>query len=96
MLHQQAKQYGTMPSEVMGIETPLVAYNFDQAVMAICVRIENRLQETIQSGPNKGKPRYRTLQAAIQSLWPSERKQADPITIEQLQLMFGPSMKVGL
>lgn len=50
MLHLRAKSYGKLPSEMLGIEDGLTAWNFDKHVHAIGTRFEALMQQPKMTG----------------------------------------------
>lgn len=60
-LHQTCQNYSQRPSAVFGIRDNWLAWDFDHAVSALGLAVENRLKETDKDGKHK----YRSLEKAL-------------------------------
>lgn len=75
-LYQMATTYQNRPSELIGVDDPWLAFQFDRAIFLFGRAVENRLQERKNIGTSK-KPRYvpkYTLQEAINEVLRKSQK----------------------
>lgn len=78
-MHQRCQQYGQRPSSWIGIEHPVLAHLFDEAVGTFGTYIENKSREQ----DDKGKLKHR-----IEVLLEME-PEARMLTMEEIPLLFG-------
>lgn len=50
---KQAKAYGTTPSDLLGVEDPLISFYLNRAIWMFCSRVESELEKAAGEGKSK-------------------------------------------
>lgn len=85
-MYRMADQYKQPPSELFGLEHPVVAFQFDQTLMLFGRQVDNKLEVKENRGTSK-KPRWvpkYTLKSAINEVLRAGKKQPKGIGAQLL------------
>lgn len=76
-LYKQAETFRQTPSEMIGIQDPVIAFQFDRAILLFGRQVDNKLSVKENRGTKK-KPRWEqkyTLKTAIREVVRSAQRQ---------------------